>query len=170
MALEEVFENERGTGFGDKSKFNAGALFKSERGPWSTASGQPKLPMDCLEVPNKQWKWVNAWRVDNSTDVDEDGWEYAMNWGREFSSVYRKTSFVRRRKWIRLRQKITAETEEETEGMREMAAHLEDAQQESGDVTSVRFFFLFLLGEAELNPYPVRGSSRVSFNGFQIRC
>jgi len=106
MVLEEVYENQRGGGFGGKNKFTVGGLFSTERGPWSNVHGQHSLEKDFIDVPNKSWKWVNEWRIDHSGDVDEEGWEYAMGWRREFGSECHRNSFVRRRRWVRLRHKF----------------------------------------------------------------
>lgn len=62
-----------------------------------------------FSVPNG-WVWTSDWRVDRSGAVDQDGWAYAidfftlMDWP-PASSGEEATIFVRRRRWIRSRQR-----------------------------------------------------------------
>lgn len=44
--------------------------------------------------------WIEDWTISKFNDESENGWEYSLNWGREFSSDDRG-GYVRRRKWIR---------------------------------------------------------------------
>lgn len=61
------------------------------------------------QPPDPSWEWVwKAWYVDMSGDTDEQGWQYSFSFA---SSSWHGTqpwfhSFVRRRRWVRLRAKV----------------------------------------------------------------
>ncbi|ORX43856.1 hypothetical protein DM01DRAFT_1340609 [Hesseltinella vesiculosa] len=62
------------------------------------------------QLPDPTWEWVNKdWMVDMTDDVDEAGWQYAVRFhGAVWHGNYKHfRSFVRRRRWIRLRHRIT---------------------------------------------------------------
>ena len=46
------------------------------------------------EISNKIW--IEDW---NMLNENNEGWEYSLNWGREFS-FDKRGCFVRRRKWV----------------------------------------------------------------------
>jgi len=59
-------------------------------------------------LPDPTWEWCDSeWLVDMSCDVDPNGWQYAFRFRghtwRGHSKLFH--SFVRRRRWIRLRRK-----------------------------------------------------------------
>ena len=69
-------------------------------------------PLDSITLPDeKRWEWRDAWHVDFSrevgTQIDEAGWEYALEFGAfnhsGNSRTRRDMDQVRRRKWIRTR-------------------------------------------------------------------
>ena len=69
-------------------------------------------PLDSITLPDdKHWEWRDAWHVDFSrevgTQIDADGWEYALEFGAfnhiGNSRTRRDMDQVRRRKWIRTR-------------------------------------------------------------------
>ncbi|RKP09137.1 hypothetical protein THASP1DRAFT_29059 [Thamnocephalis sphaerospora] len=79
--------------------------------PWSDHNYRFMSPnLASYQLPDPTWEWVHpAWSIDMSGDVDEEGWEYAAQfhnarWHGPFE-VFR--SFVRRRRWIRLRKRKT---------------------------------------------------------------
>ncbi|KAI9685625.1 MAG: hypothetical protein M1820_010781 [Bogoriella megaspora] len=65
------------------------------------------------QVPDPCWEWVwPCWYVDMAHDVDEEGWEYSFSFGTPYKSYgWHGTqkpwwhSFVRRRRWIRMRRR-----------------------------------------------------------------
>ena len=69
-------------------------------------------PLDSITLPDeKHWEWRDAWHVDLSrevgTQIDADGWEYALEFGAfnhvASSRTRRDVDQVRRRRWIRTR-------------------------------------------------------------------
>ncbi|KAJ2554591.1 hypothetical protein IWW35_001187, partial [Coemansia sp. RSA 1878] len=63
-----------------------------------------------FQVPDPSWTWVSPrWLIDMTLDVDDDGWQYASRfsqnakWHSQFSAA---RSFVRRRRWLRLRRRM----------------------------------------------------------------
>jgi len=116
--IEEMFENERLQPFvGWGSKY-PGHLLPTDRKKWSDRSGKvssmtfgkvaPALP--------RGWKWVSEWTVDRNRleekCVDSAGFSYGVDfWQLKYpplpgSGHNGYSSFVRRRRWIRIRKKI----------------------------------------------------------------
>ena len=121
-----VWENERCTllphiltagvaGFSTKN------LTKAERGQWSDVAGEPKAsPHEQMgeaeesrpiewELP-EGWVWQGNWRVVHARDTDRNGappdrhgWQYSFNWGNEWYNTSAKDTYVRRRRWGRVR-------------------------------------------------------------------
>lgn len=63
------------------------------------------------------WRWSSPWKIEKSNFVDNDGWAYSasfqnLNWP---SSSWRSSKsphdFVRRRRWVRSRQKLQEQGE-----------------------------------------------------------
>lgn len=58
------------------------------------------------------WEWTSDWYIDKVDPVDEDGWGYAFDFKNfswpPFHSVEGALSFVRRRRWVRSRQFVSA--------------------------------------------------------------
>lgn len=64
------------------------------------------------------WQWVSTWNIDKSAFVDSDGWAYCpgfqnLNWppNTQKSSSKSAVDVVRRRRWIRRRQKLAEEVD-----------------------------------------------------------
>ncbi|KAL7618287.1 hypothetical protein Lser_V15G01600 [Lactuca serriola] len=108
-AIEEIFENQRHStilGWGNKRSFRG-----NELGRWSNRNlsystntfYEPPLPPG--------WAWVSAWTIDKSDSVDVDGWAYGkdyqtLKWPPTPQNALRTNQDnVRRRRWIRTRQK-----------------------------------------------------------------
>ncbi|KAI8919228.1 hypothetical protein DFJ77DRAFT_267138 [Powellomyces hirtus] len=119
--IELIHENQR-CGFLSR-QFSDTNLNKSDlRGPWSTALGRP-CSLDDVQLPLvrdaqtgqlvRGWFWLSDWRVDTKHPrVDAvDGWQYAktfddpdMQWlAAPIGSVL--NTWVRRRRWIRVRKR-----------------------------------------------------------------
>ncbi|KAG0604101.1 hypothetical protein M758_10G145000 [Ceratodon purpureus] len=108
LVEEEIYENQRnesGKGWRDPTS-------PSDPGRWCSRdlSGSskefPQFPLP------EGWVWRTDWRLDRSGAVDPDGWAYAHDfhmlkgWPPTTGSNYEKGSmFVRRRRWIRSRQR-----------------------------------------------------------------
>eukprot|EP01043_Picozoa_sp_COSAG02_P040838 COSAG02_NODE_3334_length_6913_cov_2.606252_1_plen_1946_part_00 len=127
-----VWENERCTMLphiltGGVAGFSAQNLTKAERGQWSDVAGHPKasphermgeteltdaavgaLPVE-WELPDG-WVWQGNWRVlhprdsdSNGVPPDRHGWQYSLNWGNKWYNAPAKDTYVRRRRWGRVR-------------------------------------------------------------------
>ena len=85
-------------------------MLDTERPSWSDKSGKKKLEITCSKLPNKDWAWTSDWQAvrqgGNSELNDTLGWEYAYDFDSEFSKGMQGTSFVRRRKWVRICAKV----------------------------------------------------------------
>ncbi|KAJ6083372.1 hypothetical protein N7467_007507 [Penicillium canescens] len=78
--------------------------------PWITQDKRASaVNITNAQLPDPSWEWAwKAWYVDMSGDVDEQGWQYSFSFA---SSSWHGTqpwfhSFVRRRRWVRLRIKV----------------------------------------------------------------
>ncbi|CAL5058295.1 unnamed protein product [Urochloa decumbens] len=110
-AIDEVFENQWYRpimGWGP----NPSSDHRNDLKQWSTRDCcysskvffEPDLPSG--------WRWTSPWKIEKSNFVDNDGWAYSadfqnLNWP---SSSWRSSKsphdFVRRRRWVRSRQKL----------------------------------------------------------------
>ncbi|KAI5295466.1 hypothetical protein KEM52_001288 [Ascosphaera acerosa] len=76
---------------------------------WTTVTYQPAEPPSSAAVPDPSWEWAwPTWYIDMSSDVDENGWQYSLSFSERFCWHGNHPwfhSFVRRRKWLRLRVK-----------------------------------------------------------------
>jgi hypothetical protein len=108
-----TYENERwwiGQGWSEK-------MLPQERSNWSDLGGHMHLPKSAMRLPGKNWRWVSEWRisrctqkylkdrpnqtVDHDGTYDNEGWQYAIEWGMNFSGTKGMSEFVRRRRWTR---------------------------------------------------------------------
>ncbi|CAG8609430.1 16380_t:CDS:10 [Funneliformis mosseae] len=108
-AYDILYENQRGLFLFGLPKFSSKALNQVDPNSW-TDRNQKYSPMDIynFQLPDPTWEWVHKeWLIDMSGDVDEEGWEYAFNFhSSSWHGCYQPLrSFVRRRRWIRLRRK-----------------------------------------------------------------
>lgn len=93
------YENQRWnplTGFAAKG-------LPTDRYMWSDETGKHELTKECVKLPSRHWQWLNDWAVDyNSTsDVDSEGWQYAIDFPFEYHPKRQFTDYVRRRRWRR---------------------------------------------------------------------
>lgn len=81
--------------------------------------GSPSLPTDRSEytdekgddvpsinrpLPSTHWKWLSEWSVDVRPGItDNEGWEYALDFRGPYSPIDSGSTFVRRRRKVRLR-------------------------------------------------------------------
>ncbi|CAG8458571.1 hypothetical protein RhiirA5_405733 [Rhizophagus irregularis] len=108
-AYDILYENQRGLFVFGLPKFSSKALNQIDPHTW-TDKNQKYSPMDIhnYQLPDPTWEWVHKeWMIDMSGDIDEEGWEYALNFhNSSWHGCYQPfRSFVRRRRWIRLRCK-----------------------------------------------------------------
>ncbi|KAI9228727.1 MAG: hypothetical protein DHS80DRAFT_30544 [Piptocephalis tieghemiana] len=108
-AYDIVYENQRGAFVFGSAKFSAKMLNLLDPPAWSDVRNRfSASDLSSLQPPDPTWEWVHPeWRVDMTGDVDAEGWSYAFNFrASEWHGDYRMfRSFVRRRKWIRLRKR-----------------------------------------------------------------
>lgn len=108
--LDVLYENQRGSFFCGIPLYSHSSLLSFDPSAWMTQDRRASpVNITNAQVPDPSWEWAwRTWYVDMSGDVDDQGWQYAFSFG---SSQWHGThpwfhSFVRRRRWVRLRTKI----------------------------------------------------------------
>lgn len=101
--VERVYENERYVPIAGWRK----PSLPTDRYEFTDISGRERRPMESVELP-AGWRWATNWRIDGEGDVDHEGWEYATDFrGFSWHAKNRKLrDFVRRRRWVRLRERV----------------------------------------------------------------
>jgi hypothetical protein len=108
--IDILYENQRGMFLFGVPKYSASTLLPSDPKPWQNEQFRTS-PVDIrnAQVPDPSWEWVwKGWYVDMSRDVDEEGWEYSFKFhggGGWHGSHPWFHSFVRRRRWLRMRRR-----------------------------------------------------------------
>ncbi|KAF2099415.1 hypothetical protein NA57DRAFT_74915 [Rhizodiscina lignyota] len=107
-----LYENQRGMFCFGNPRFSSNSLLNFDPPAWQTATSHPS-PVDITnaQLPDPSWVWAEGWKswyVDMSGDVDEEGWRYSFAFGQRGRFSWHGThpwfhSFVRRRRWVRLR-------------------------------------------------------------------
>ena len=117
--VEILYENQRGMFLFGVPKYSSSSLLPSDPKPWQNAQFRTS-PVDIrnAQVPDPSWEWAwKSWYVDMSRDVDEEGWEYSLQFTGGWSWHGNHPwfhSFVRRRRWLRMRRRrhVTHHTKE----------------------------------------------------------
>ncbi|KAE8364415.1 hypothetical protein BDV27DRAFT_145309 [Aspergillus caelatus] len=111
--LDILYENQRGWFFFGIPLYSHGSLLNFDPAAWVTYDFRDSpVNITNAQVPDPSWEWAwKTWYVDMSGDVDDQGWQYAFSFG---SSAWHGShpwfhSFVRRRRWVRLRVKKASE-------------------------------------------------------------
>ncbi|PYI07467.1 hypothetical protein BO78DRAFT_366587 [Aspergillus sclerotiicarbonarius CBS 121057] len=107
--LDILYENQRGWFFFGIPLYSHSSLLNFDPSAWTTADLRDS-PVDITnaQVPDPSWVWAwRSWYVDMSGDVDDQGWQYSLSFA---SSAWHGShpwfhSFVRRRRWVRVRTK-----------------------------------------------------------------
>ncbi|RAK99828.1 uncharacterized protein BO80DRAFT_384540 [Aspergillus ibericus CBS 121593] len=107
--LDILYENQRGWFFFGIPLYSHSSLLNFDPSAWTTADLRDS-PVDITnaQVPDPSWVWAwRSWYVDMSGDVDDQGWQYSFSFT---SSAWHGShpwfhSFVRRRRWVRVRTK-----------------------------------------------------------------
>ncbi|TKA38435.1 hypothetical protein B0A54_10726 [Friedmanniomyces endolithicus] len=108
--VEILYENQRGWFLFGVPRFSSSTLLPSDPRPWQNAQFRTS-PVSIIDaqLPDPSWEWVwKSWYVDMSRDVDEEGWEYSLLFRQDFNWHGNHPwfhSFVRRRRWLRVRRR-----------------------------------------------------------------
>ncbi|OQE47273.1 hypothetical protein PENCOP_c001G08970 [Penicillium coprophilum] len=107
--MDILYENQRGWFFFGVPRYSQSSLLNFDPSAWMTQDRRAS-PVDITnaQLPDPSWEWAwKTWYADMSGDTDEQGWQYSYSFS---SSSWHGTqpwfhSFVRRRRWVRLRTK-----------------------------------------------------------------
>ena len=107
--LDTLYENQRGWFVFGIPLYSHSSLLNFDPSPWVTRDMRDSpVNITNAQLPDPSWQWAwQTWYVDMSADVDEQGWQYSFSFS---SSAWHGShpwfhSFVRRRRWVRLRMK-----------------------------------------------------------------
>jgi hypothetical protein len=109
--MDVLYENQRGLFLFGIPFYSDQSLLQWDDPPWVNREFKDS-PVDVrnAQVPDPSWVWAwRTWYVDMSGDVDEEGWQYSFSFHTKFDwhGIHPSFhSFVRRRRWIRLRVKV----------------------------------------------------------------
>jgi hypothetical protein len=108
--MDVLYENQRGWFFFGVPRYSHSSLLNFDPSPWMTQDRRASpVNITNAQLPDPSWEWTwKTWYVDMSGDTDEQGWQYSFSFA---SSSWHGTqpwfhSFVRRRRWVRLRTKV----------------------------------------------------------------
>jgi hypothetical protein len=108
IAMDIIWENERGTLLFNRPTFTKKALLPTDPPAFSDLKQNYVVDIRFFQCP-PNWLWVSDWILDMNGLVDEQGWSYndtftgpSDSWTN--STVGRRVSIVRRRKWTRMRR------------------------------------------------------------------
>jgi hypothetical protein len=59
-------------------------LLPTDRHRWSDQEGKKELRKTDFDLPAPNWTWTSEWGVDKTDTTDDDGWEYAINFGMKY--------------------------------------------------------------------------------------
>lgn len=112
-AIDVLYENQRGGFLCGIPLFSPKALGQLDPPAWTNIAHKPSpTNIHTAQVPDPSWVWVwPEWRINHDSGVDADGWEYSFMFNKRFSWHPPKwyNSYVRRRAWIRMRARRSAE-------------------------------------------------------------
>ena len=120
-AIDILYENQRGSFFFGIPLYSSKSLLNFDPSAWQTSIFKDSpVNITNAQLPDPSWTWDwNAWYVDMSHDVDEQGWEYSFSFQSGFSwhgSHPWFHSFVRRRRWLRKRSKTNPQSDKRKSG------------------------------------------------------
>ncbi|KAG5355210.1 Meiotically up-regulated gene 65 protein [Yarrowia sp. C11] len=133
--LDVIYENQRGMFVFGHPFFSSNSLLNFDRKPWTTLDGKaaPGDP-NSYPLPNTNWQWAwKYWYIDMSGDVDDHGWSYSWFFRsrRWHGSHVWLHSFVRRRRWIRVRKAREFNKSEAITGRLERPIRIHDSLLEA---------------------------------------
>lgn len=112
--IDILYENQRGMFLFGIPKYSNKSLLPSDPKPWQNAQFRTSaVDIRNAQVPDPSWEWAwKTWYVDMSRDVDEEGWEYSLAFVGKAATTFAWHgnhpwfhSFVRRRRWLRMRRR-----------------------------------------------------------------
>ena len=108
--LDILYENQRGSFVFGIPLYSQSSLLTFDPSAWMTQDRRESpVNITNAQLPDPSWEWSwRTWYVDMSGDVDEQGWQYSFSFS---SSQWHGShpwfhSWVRRRRWVRLRHKV----------------------------------------------------------------
>ncbi|KAJ5384353.1 hypothetical protein N7517_002264 [Penicillium concentricum] len=108
--MDILYENQRGWFVFGVPRYSQSSLLNFDPSAWMTQDHTASpVNITNAQLPDPSWEWTwKTWYVDMSGDTDEQGWQYSFSFS---SSSWHGTqpwfhSFVRRRRWVRLRTKV----------------------------------------------------------------
>ncbi|KAK4504162.1 hypothetical protein PRZ48_005078 [Zasmidium cellare] len=114
IVVDVLYENQRGMFFFGIPKYSSNSLLPSDPRPWQNGQFRTSaVDIRNAQVPDPSWEWAwKSWYVDMSRDVDEEGWEYSFAFVGKGGATFAWHgnhpwfhSFVRRRRWLRMRRR-----------------------------------------------------------------
>lgn len=112
--IDVLYENQRGMFLFGIPKYSSNSLLPSDPRPWQNGQFRTSaVDIRNAQVPDPSWEWAwKSWYVDMSRDVDEEGWEYSFAFVGRAGATFAWHgnhpwfhSFVRRRRWLRMRKR-----------------------------------------------------------------
>ncbi|XP_028395242.1 tectonin beta-propeller repeat-containing protein 1-like [Dendronephthya gigantea] len=96
----KTYENQR---WNPIHSWSEKSMLPTDRWSWSTQDGTKRTPKDSFILP-ENWHWEDEWYIDPTVPADEKGWQYALDFPREYTPAKEWKSCVRRRCWSRYRR------------------------------------------------------------------
>lgn len=128
--LDILYENQRGWFLCGIPLYSHRSLLNFDPATWVTHDFRDStVNITNAQLPDPSWEWAwRRWYVDMSGDVDDQGWQYSFSFS---SSAWHGShpwfhSFVRRRRWVRLRVKRVSERSRRDRTELEMGHMLND--------------------------------------------
>ena len=110
-ATDILYENQRGLFLFGYPLYSSRSLLNLDPSPWTNGAFEDSaVDIRNAQVPDPTWAWAwKRWYVDMSDDVDEEGWQYSLSFGKKFGWHGTHPWFhsaVRRRRWLRKRVRV----------------------------------------------------------------
>ncbi|RPB02479.1 hypothetical protein L873DRAFT_1732690 [Choiromyces venosus 120613-1] len=110
--IDVLYENQRGISICGIPLFSSKGLLNLDPASWQNGLFHDSaVSIVNAQLPDPSWAWAwKTWYVDMTQDVDEEGWTYSFSFNPAFSWHGNHVwfhSFVRRRRWLRKRVKIS---------------------------------------------------------------
>ncbi|KAK3915633.1 Tectonin beta-propeller repeat-containing protein [Frankliniella fusca] len=124
-------------------------MLPTDRHIWSDASGRHKRSKEGTRLPSMHWQWVTDWAVDYQTPggVDQEGWQYAIDFPASYHGRKGFTDYVRRRRWVRKAHLLTSGPWEELASTKLLHVSLQEDETE-GSKENIHAWAVTVEGEA----------------------